>query len=244
MTYELRLSNFEGPLDLLLHLIGKAKIQPQDIFVSEITEQYLAYMEEEELTDLDAASEFLQMAATLLYIKSRSLLPNLSEEDEEDALLLENSLVERLNEYKRCKELSESLRLLEKDSEGQYYKLPEELFAEERRPRFLNADLQMLLAAYLRMLRSREKAGAEPPPIILHADALNLQTQVRVILGRLAIKPRMDFAALFSKDPSREEIAVTFYALLELLAQEKVGVRQERAFGNIEVFRRKESVHG
>ena len=75
MQYEIKLTNFEGPLDLLLHLISKAKIEPKDIFVSEITEQYLAYMEQSELLDLERASDFLQMAATLVYIKSRSLLP-------------------------------------------------------------------------------------------------------------------------------------------------------------------------
>ena len=82
--YQLKLSNFDGPLDLLLHLISRAKIEVKDIFVSEITEQYLAYLQQSDMQDLESASEFLEMAATLLYIKSRALLPKIKTETEED----------------------------------------------------------------------------------------------------------------------------------------------------------------
>ena len=82
--YQLKLSNFDGPLDLLLHLISRAKIEVKDIFVSEITEQYLAYLQQSDMQDLESASEFLEMAATLLYIKSRALLPKIKTETEEE----------------------------------------------------------------------------------------------------------------------------------------------------------------
>ena len=105
-----KLARFEGPLDLLLHLVSKAKIDLQDIFVSEITEQYLSYMEEIKELDMDRASEFLNMAATLLYIKSRSLLPARREETEDENFVdPETELIERLRAYKLYKEASERL---------------------------------------------------------------------------------------------------------------------------------------
>ena len=123
--YTVRLAQFEGPLDLLLHLVGKAKIDLQDIFVSQITEQYLVYMEQIEEIDMDRASEFLNMAATLLYIKSRALLPAKREElEDEDFVDPETELIERLRAYKMYKELGQKLSDLEKQSKQVYYKLP------------------------------------------------------------------------------------------------------------------------
>ena len=131
MPYEIKLTNFEGPLDLLLHLISKAKIEPKDIFVSEITEQYLAYMAQSDLLDLERASDFLQMAATLLYIKSRALLPagRAEAELDENGLTPEEQLVARLNEYRRYKAVSEELKALEEKGRGQFFRLPEEILA-------------------------------------------------------------------------------------------------------------------
>jgi segregation and condensation protein A len=244
MMYELRLPNFEGPLDLFLHLVNKAKIQPKDIFVSQITEQYLSYIKKFGLTDLDTASEFLQMAATLLYIKSRSLLPNLLPEEEEDVLLLEDRLVERLNEYKKYKETSEVFKRMEGEARGQYYKLPEELAPDENGQGLIHADVRALLSAYLRLVAETKEEGKKRPDIVIHAEHISMQTQMYAILGRLAIKDTMDFAEFFLNKPSREELAVTFYALLELWAQGRIGVRQAQAFGKIEVFKRKDRADG
>ena len=126
---EYKLSNFEGPLDLLLHLISKAKIEPKDIFVSEITTQYLRMMKNVDELDMDSASDFLQMAATLIYIKSRSLLPVKRRDDDldDDGLTPEEHLIVQLNEYKRYKEASEQLRMFEEGGQRDYYKLPEEI---------------------------------------------------------------------------------------------------------------------
>ena len=244
MTYELQLSNFEGPLDLLLSLVSKEKILPKDIFVSEITEQYLSYMKEPGIADLDTASDFLRMAATLLYIKSRALLPGLLPEEEEDIVLLEDALVARLNEYKKTKEASEVLKLLENASRGQFYKLPEELASETSQYSVIHTDIDALLFAYLRMTAAAAQESESPPDLVIPKEGINMQTQIYVILGRLVIKETLDFVELFSAKPSREELAVTFYALLELWAQGKVGVRQAQAFGSIEIYRRKEQTDG
>ncbi|MEI6100479.1 MAG: segregation/condensation protein A, partial [Eubacteriales bacterium] len=127
MSYHIKLSQFEGPLDLLLHLINKAKIDLQDIFISEITEQYLSYMEEIEEVDMDRASDFLNMASTLLYIKSRSLLPRHAEEQETEEIDPERDLIERLRAYKAYKDVSEKLKVLQEAAGAYYYKLPEDM---------------------------------------------------------------------------------------------------------------------
>ena len=122
--YEVKLNNFDGPLDLLLQLISKAKIEIKDIFVSEITDQYLRYLAETDMDDLENSSEFLEMAATLLYIKSRALLPRIKEESDEDP---EGELIARLEEYRRYREAAEEMRFLESAARDIYYKLPEEI---------------------------------------------------------------------------------------------------------------------
>ena len=123
MAYAFKLESFEGPLDLLLHLIAKAQVDIKDIFVSEITDQYLAYLEQMEQLDMEQASEFLTMAATLLNIKSRSLLPKpeTPEEDDPEALL-----ILQLEEYKKIKQASLVLQEMEKSAAKSYFKLPEE----------------------------------------------------------------------------------------------------------------------
>ena len=125
MAYEVNLKEFQGPLDLLLHLIEQAEVDIKDIFISEITAQYLEYMGQIDTLDMDTASEFLTMAATLVYIKSRSLLPkppkeNTEEEDPADAL------IRQLREYRAAKETGEKLRSLLDGARGIYAKLPEE----------------------------------------------------------------------------------------------------------------------
>ena len=116
MAYEVHLNRFEGPLDLLLHLIEQAKVDIKDIFISEITAQYLALMDEVEELDMDTASEFLTMAATLVYIKSRSLLPRPPREEAQDEEDPEEALVRQLREYKAFKEAGAKLEILQQEN--------------------------------------------------------------------------------------------------------------------------------
>ncbi len=247
MPYEIKLTNFEGPLDLLLHLISKAKIEPKDIFVSEITEQYLAYMAQSDLLDLERASDFLQMAATLLYIKSRALLPagRAEAELDENGLTPEEQLVARLNEYRRYKAVSEELKALEEKGRGQFFRLPEEILAPAGEdPIFINASVDALMAAYLRVLRKTRAAGEddEESHVIIERDRVSLKGQIRTVLARLTIKPAITFEQLLSKTPSRLEIAVTFLALLELLHQGRIHLSQACAFGEIQITRNEKAV--
>ena len=131
MELNFKLTEFEGPLDLLLHLIDKAQIAIEDIFVSDITEQYLEYVNTLPEINMESASEFLATAAMLLEIKSRRLLPKppKPEEDEEDP---EQVLIRRLQEYKRIKENAVILRAREGELEGMYFKKPQEYCFDER----------------------------------------------------------------------------------------------------------------
>ena len=146
MAYVVQLKDFEGPLDLLLHLISRAKVNIRDIFVSEITEQYLQSIEDLSGLDMDAASEFLQMAATLLEIKSRALLPKPPKtEDEEDP---QEVLMRRLEEYKRIKEAGKTLRIYEAEAQEMVTRLPLEMVTEAR-IELSQMSLESLQAAFL-----------------------------------------------------------------------------------------------
>jgi segregation and condensation protein A len=240
--YQLKLANFDGPLDLLLHLISRAKIEVKDIFVSEITEQYLAYLQQSDMQDLESASEFLEMAATLLYIKSRALLPKIKSEEEEE-LSEEDRLVQRLNEYKRFKEAAEELRELEESSREFYYKRPEEII-DTRAPVLINASVEALMNAYRVMLAKTKVQRQQENNVVIRADYVSMHDRMRLIMARLAVREAVDFAELFSPQPTRMEVAVTFYALLELIAQGKITVRQSNVFGTIDIYRKQKEQNG
>lgn len=242
MGYEIKLTAFEGPLDLLLHLISKAKIDIKDIFISQITEQYLSYIEGMP-EDMELASDFLQMAATLIYIKSRALLPRAKEEDiDEDGLTPEERLIAKLEEYKRYKAVSNELKELEGEAALSYYKLPEEIICEDAFATiYTNADADALCRLFLNAMNRAEKRDAPPPEVKIREDSFSVRRQMKVIIARLSIVPRLTFDDLLSKRPSREEIAVTFLSLLELLHKNSVRVRQESAFGGIFISRTEEN---
>ena len=240
--YKIKLSAFEGPLDLLLHLISKAKIDIKDIFVSEITEQYLEYIRNIGTPDMDSASEFLQMAATLIYIKSRAMLPRAKQEDiDEDGLTPEERLIKKLTEYKRYKEGCAKLRELEKSAALCYYKLPEELNAEELPPIYVNADKDLLYKAFLQAMKKVESENRPEKEVKITKDSYSVKQQMKVIIARLSIASRLMFSELLSKTPGREEIAVTFLSLLELINKNAVSVKQDGAFSGIYITLKEKS---
>jgi len=234
MPYTVKLAQFEGPLDLLLHLIQKAKIELKDIFVSEITSQYLEYMDEIEEVDMDRASEFLNMAATLLYIKSRSLLPNKSDLGEaEEGVDPEAELIERLRLYKIYKEAGERLKQLATQAQGVYFKLPEELFEENADIVIEDADAQLLHRAFLSLLKRKRSVEVQPNEVKISKDMFSIRLQKRMILDKIGRTGTLSFFTLFSEDASPMEIAVTFVALLELCSVGSIKVQQTRLMGDI-----------
>ena len=236
MPYTVKLAQFEGPLDLLLHLVGKAKIDLKDIFVSEITEQYLGYMEQIGEIDMDRASEFLNMAATLLYIKSRSLLPaKRAELEDEEFVDPEAELIERLRTYKIYKEVGMRLSQMEESASEIYYKLPDELLDSTQEIILEDASVDALYLAFLALLAKRRKQDAPKAArqVEIIQDKFSIRLQKKKILRLIRSAKKISFDSLFEGQVSHMEIAVTFVALLELWHTGKISVRQTHAFQTI-----------
>lgn len=233
MAYQVQLSQFEGPLDLLLHLIARAKVDICDIFVSEITEQYLASMESIDAIDMDTASEFLTMAATLLEIKSRALLPRMPDPEEEGEETPEQALIRRLHEYRAIKEGAGEMRGVESAAKAVFSKLPEEYPLPPQSYQLDNLTLEGLLDAFYRLMRRvAEPEEVTFAPREIAREPYSIQECVFRITARLRRGPVV-FSHLFSDDPTRDEVVTLFMALLELLRLGKLHIEQEVVFGDI-----------
>lgn len=230
--YRVSLSQFEGPLDLLLHLIDKAEINIEDIFVSEITSQYLAYMDDLSELDMDRASAFLTVAAQLLLIKSRSLLPRPPAEDEEEEDPKE-ALLRQLREYKAFKEISEELHERFEEASKSLTRLPEDVFLPPQKFDLENASLDNLYHAFMDIL-NRETTPDEKPDRTQKVRPDQFTVRDRVVHLRTRLKEgRVRFTDLFTDASTRMEKVVTFMALLELLARGEVHITQGATFAPI-----------
>lgn len=234
MAYEVHLSQFDGPLDLLLHLIEKAELDIKDILVSQITAEYLAYMRGVDELDMDKASEFLTMAATLVYIKSRSLLPRppKEEEEEEDPELV---LIRQLRDYKAFKQISIKLAELREEGAGAYSKLPEELVLPPQEYELLSSDLNGLYEAFLTVLSKVQDRTGRPPQEKVRADAYTIRQQLYNLRTALRKRTSMRFDELFQGRFVKMEVIVTMMALMDMLKRNEVTVRQEEQYGQITI---------
>ncbi|MEA5049073.1 MAG: segregation/condensation protein A [Eubacteriales bacterium] len=234
MPYTVQLSQFEGPLDLLLHLIEEAEVDVKDIFVSEITAQYLSFMGQLDELDMDTASEFLTMAATLLYIKSRQLLPRPPREDEEEENP-EELLIRQLRDYKAFKEASEKLKLLFESAKGCCTRLPEDVPLPPKEIALDGATMDGLFSAFLEMLARKKDA----PEIIrsqhVSPDRYTVRSQTSRIRFILSEKDAVTFEELFAPEAERMEIIVTFMALLEMIARGEILLKQKAPFAPIRI---------
>lgn len=231
MAVHIRLKQFDGPLDLLLHLIGRAKIDLKDVFVSEITEQYIEAVQSAPDFDMDEASEFVAMAALLLEIKSRSLLPKPPKEDEEDP---EQQLLQRLIAYKQFKETAQRMAEFEKNAREVFGKLPEEYPLP---PPEIEIDGLTLQALWEALRRVQERAPKEAEEAVfqlrnIHRDNFTVEGCMEAIESRLSVGT-VRFTQLFSGAPDREEVVTLFMALLELLKLGKAHVMQTGTFGDM-----------
>ncbi len=224
-----RLPIFEGPLDLLLHLIKKNEVQITDIPIATITDQYLAMLEELPELNLDGAGEYLVMAATLMYIKSRMLLPGTGEdlEAEEDPRA---ELVQQLVEYQRFREVAVAL--------GERKVLSRDVFAGPGEPMVPGADHETpvrdaSLADLLDALRDVLERIRPPRAHDIEREGLSIRECVARILAGFVVGPRREFASLFGPDADRAEVIVIFLALLELIRLRVVRARQAERFGAI-----------
>ena len=236
--YPVRLDNYEGPLDLLLHLIRKNEIDIYDIPIVLVTQQYIEYIELMKELDLDVAGEFLVMAATLIQIKARTLVPRpeTGEEEAEEAEDPREALVRRLIEHQRFKAAAELLHERQTVRSAQWGVADERLadLAGEPFERELEADLFGLLQAFQSVLR---RARARPG-VPLPAAEVSIETRTRQLMERLGRVKACGFEELFAEDGSRAELITTFLAVLEMIRLKLVRVFQSGSCGPIRVYRR------
>ena len=240
MALTFQLKDFDGPLDLLLFLINKEKIDIKDIFVSQITDQYISLVRSASDLDMDEATDFLVMAATLLEIKSRAMLPRPPkvEEGEEDP---EAALIRQLEEYKRFRETADAMKQFEKAAGNLFTKLPEEYPLPPQETELVGLTLEGLTAAFLRIWQRKPAMEEETPEVNHYAprdirrDEHNVQDcmdELRFMLRR----GRMTFEEAFSLAPTREEVVTRFLALLELLKLGETHIEQEGIYGEIVLY--------
>ena len=236
--YPVRLDNFEGPLDLLLHLIRKNEIDIYDIPIVLVTQQYIEYIELMKELDLDTAGEFLVMAATLIHIKARTLVPRpeTGGEDPEEEEDPREALVRRLIEHQKFKAAAELLHERQTVRSAQWGRADERLadLAGEPFERELEVDLFGLLQAFQSVLkRARARPGVPLP-----AAEVSIETRTRQLMERLANAGSCGFEDLFAGDAGRAELITTFLAVLEMIRLKLIRVFQSGSRGPIRVYRR------
>jgi segregation and condensation protein A len=243
VPYQIKIPVFEGPMDLLLHLIRENRIDIYDIPIAQVTDQYLEYLALMEALDLNIAGEFIVMAATLIEIKSRLLLPP-SESDqaeEEEGSDPRAELVERLLEYQKYKEAADIFREWEQDRQKQFVRGATEYDTGYELPMMLEDISSVDLLSALRRMLADVGEGEEEVTSIQRR-----KITVRMKMSEIwrKIKDGDGKAVIFDDffdSPSRYDIVITFLAMLELLRLRRVKVRQRKSFGNIEIYRNPET---
>ncbi len=234
-SYTIKLDVFEGPLELLLHLIQKNEMEITDIPISEITGQYLEYLNFMELLDLDIASEFLVMAATLLYLKSQSILPSVTSTDEQPFKDREE-LVRQLLEYKQFKEAARALDYYAARRETIYGRNVNLTAVEGLREIQVKATLFDLLSAFNRVTEVQPFVDDDSYEDI-HNEPITVEEKMEFVEQRLNSDEPMKFADLFSPFASKLERIVTFLAILELIRLGRIIAMQSGHFEDIYIMR-------
>ena len=232
MGYKIRLEIFEGPLDLLLYLIKKDELDIYNIPITSVTEQYLEYLNLMEEMDLDIAGDFLVMAATLMHIKSKMLLPPDPTEQAEE-LDPRAELVRRLLEYKAFKEAASELRGFEDHRSGVFSRMGVIPEIEGDDSPFVEVSLFDLISAFNKILKGLPKDGFHE----ITKDEFTIAEKVHDIFHRLTRHATIRFSALFKESKNKFEAITIFLAVLELVRLKEVSVLQPDEFGEIEISR-------
>lgn len=237
--YAIKIDNFEGPLDLLCHLIDKNKMNIYDINLSKITDQYVEYLKEQERLNLEIASEFLVMASTLLYLKSKNLLPKQDEEEEE---ITEEELIRRIIEYKKFKEISKVFKSNYLDFSRRFFKAKEE-FSLPKQELESNYKKDLIPHIYKKLVQKNSvklNKNAKNIEKIAITDNYTVASKVKEMFKVLVKQKKFVFNKLFSlKKHNRQEVITAFSGLLELSRRSKVETTQEELFGDITVEKTK-----
>ena len=236
--YSIKIDNFEGPLDLLIYLIEKNKMKINEINLTEITDQYIEYLNEMEQLDLEIASEFLVMASTLLYLKSKNLLPKQEEEEE----ITEEELIRRIVEYKKFKEISKTFKENYEMYSKRIFKGPENIqlpkkTLEEKYDANLIPEIYKNIVERTSVRLNRNAKNIEKIALV---DTYTVASKVKEMFKILIKNKKFVFNKVFSlSKKNKQEVVTAFTGLLELSRRNKVKTEQDELFGDILVEKKK-----
>ncbi len=238
MSYKIKLDIFEGPFDLLVYLIENARMSVYDIQVSEITDQYIRYIEDMKALDVNLATEFMVLAAALIEIKSKMLLPRMKSDG--DGLIEEDprtELVQRILEYKRFKSAAELLEIQEEQSQRIFAKPKEDLvpFTKEA-DEYLNLDLNQFVKVFHMFLQKKKRLeDIKRNYARVERQKISIESRIESIrnLFRSRGRKRLNFRELLTSESNRYEVVLTFVSMLEMIRQKAISVRQNVNFGEI-----------
>lgn len=237
--YAIKLENFEGPLDLLCHLIDKNKMNIYDIKLSDITDQYIDYINQMEKMNLELTSEFLIMASTLLYLKSKNLLPTEVEDEKE---LTEEELLRRIIEYKKYKEISKKLKENYIIFSKRSFRLQEqiELPKQKLEKEYQKDIIAQMYESVVEKNSKRLNQNAKNIEKIAITDTYTVASKVKEMFKELLRRPKFVFNKLYKvSETNKQEVVTAFTGLLELSRRSKVITTQEELFGDIIVEKNK-----
>ena len=234
MEYKFKINEFEGPLDLLLHLIKEAEMDIMDIKIALLTDQYLAYLESMQNLNLQIASEYLVIAAELMYLKSKTLLPKEDDdlEESEEFILAKEDLVNRLLEYQKYKEVTSAFKFLE-EKRGEFHtKAPSDITEYKSSEIRLNEDITLddLVEAFKRYLIRKDYQ--KPLKTKVTTKELSIADRRKTIKRILADRKKVEFFELF-EEFSKPYVVVTFLSILEMAKEKELVIRQENNFDKI-----------
>ena len=229
--YKITITDFEGPLDLLLHLIRDAKLDIKTVKLAEVTAQFLEFLAQLDSLNMELASEFIEVGATLIEIKARGILPRPADavEDEED---IEMRLRSQLEEYKLLKEASEQLKTLE--NVDRFYKGPAE-FKPEYVYKLDGLSMDALAQAFARIMHRIQASAATIKEKQIQMDRFTVKDKIRDIRTRIKQSDAIMFFDLFEADFTKSEMINTFLALLELLKNQEIKAIQQSKFADIKI---------
>jgi chromatin segregation and condensation protein Rec8/ScpA/Scc1 (kleisin family) len=241
MLYEVDLELFKGPLDLLLYLIRKDEISIREIQISRITDQYMAYIQAMQELDLDLAGDFLVMAAILMRLKARELLPQSEREKLEDDpdFIDRDKLIKQIEEYEQFKQIANSLKEREEENFGAYYRSKPEGITFNADDFLAQKDVEIydLLVAFKRVMETAKQA----PQYYMEADNVTIDDRIEHVLSQITEHKSLPFSKLFSDDPRKIVLVVTFMAILELIRMQLVSFSQEDDLGEIWINEKEEN---
>jgi len=233
IAYHLTIDNFEGPMDLLLYLIKEAKVEIEDVNLSEITEHYISYMKDIPSLDMEKAADFIEIASTLLEIKSRRIIPQ-EQNGDMDLDLQERTLIWKIKEYKLFKEASEKLKAVE--DVNKLYKTPDEK-VNDFRVILKQMNLESLVNAFSNLLSRVSLAESKEEEKFIEKERFTVEDKLFEIRTLMMSNPEMKFSEMVEGDFSRGEIITLFMAFLELLKLQEIWFEQTEQFGEITIRR-------